>query len=288
MPAPFYVWGIVNTTPDSFHDGGFYLSQENAIKHAQKLWSQGAAILDIGGASSRPGAEDVSSEEEWNRISGVIQAVKSMRNSHDTPNDCASHFSEMPSRPLISVDTWRAEVARKALENGADIINDISAFSWEENLLDVIAEYKPAYVLMHCQGRPQNMQNKPCYSNVVDDVIKFFEEKMEILVRRGLPESNIILDPGIGFGKDVNHNLALLKATQKLFALDRPILLGISHKSFFGHLLGIDAGKREGITQVCTALMAQQGIIHHRVHDVLSTVQSLTLHTALRVDDTVF
>jgi len=294
VSAPFYVWGIVNTTPDSFHDGGLYCSQENAIAHAQKLWEQGAAILDIGGASSRPGADDVSAEEEWKRIFGVIQAIKntpkktpSVKSGESTQAvefAHVNHFSQtyMHSRPLISVDTWRTEVARKALENGVDIINDISAFSWEENLLDVLAEHKPGYVLMHCQGRPQSMQNKPFYVDVVEEVTRFFEEKMNTLVQRGLPENHIILDLGIGFGKNLNHNLALLQATQKLIKLGRPILLGISYKSFFGQLLDIEAEKRESITQVCTALMAEKGIRHHRVHDVLSTVQSLTLQSFLQ------
>lgn len=291
MPAPFYVWGVVNITTDSFHDGGCYSLEENAIKHALKLWSEGAAVLDIGGASSRPNAKDVPAAEEWSRISGVIQAIKNTPKQELNVelaqmlrlNQENSYPLLLPSfRPCISVDTWRAEVARKALDAGADIINDISAFSWEEDLLDVVAEYKPGYVLMHCQGRPQNMQNKPLYVDVVEDIIHFFEEKMNILVQKGLPENHIILDMGIGFGKNVKHNLALLQATQKLIKLGRPILLGISYKSFFGHLLGIETEKREMITQVCTALMAQEGIRHHRVHDVLSTVQSLTLQSFLQ------
>ena len=309
VPAPFYVWGIVNTTPDSFHDGGLYLAQEEALCHAKSLWNQGAAILDIGGASSRPGAKDVPAEEEWKRISPLLTSIRknpqgfcnaslaekvesSQTRAHTADGREESIFTKNPlyarrESPVISIDTWRADVASKALENGADIINDISAFSWDEKLLDVVAEHKPGYVLMHCQGRPQRMQNEPVYTDIVEDVVRFFEEKMNTLVQKGLPENHIILDPGIGFGKNINHNITLLQASQKLAKLGRPILLGISYKSLFGHLFGIKAEKRKSITQVCTALMAQYGIQHHRVHDVLATVESLTLQAVLQEKGTV-
>ncbi len=283
-PAPFYVWGIVNTTPDSFFDGGQYLESNKAISHAQKLWEQGAAILDIGGASSRPGAEDVSAEEEWKRIFPVIQAIQNLNIPSKGTENLRTDIVPLSyaSKPLISIDTWRVEVAEKVLQQGVEIINDISAFSWEKDLLSVVAEYKPMYVLMHCQGRPQTMQKAPEYHDVVQEVYAFFEEKMNKLVQAGLPEQNIILDPGIGFGKTLEHNLNLLKNIKVFDTLHRPILLGISQKSMFGHLLGLDKDKRSISTQVCTALAMEKGIIHHRVHEVEHTVQTLALSYAMK------
>lgn len=291
-PAPFYVWGIVNTTPDSFYDGGCYEKVDHAIAHARALWEQGAYILDIGGASSRPGAQDVSSLEEWQRIAPVISAVKEFSadklQSHGKAlcHDLGIRRDIVPlqfaEKPLISIDTWRAEVAEKALEKGVHIINDISAFNWEEKLLDVVVNYKPLYVLMHCQGRPQTMQDTPAYKNVVQDVYAFFEQKMNILVQRGLPEENIILDFGIGFGKNLEHNLALLQNIAFFDTLKRPLLLGLSQKSMFGHLLGQDKTERSVSTQVCTALAMEKGIIHHRVHEVKKTVETLALTYALQ------
>ena len=283
-PAPFYVWGIVNTTPNSFFDGGQYLESNKAISHAQELWEQGAAILDIGGASSRPGAEDVSAEEEWKRIFPVIQAIQNLNIPSKGTENLRTDIVPLSyaNKPLISIDTWRAEVAEKALQQGVEIINDISAFNWEQNLLSVVAEYKPMYVLMHCQGRPQTMQKAPEYHDVVKEVYEFFEKKMNILVQAGLPEQNIILDPGIGFGKTLEHNLNLLKNIKVFDTLQRPILLGISQKSLFGHLLGLDKDKRSISTQVCTALAMEKGIIHHRVHEVAHTVQTLALTYAIK------
>ena len=289
-PAPFYVWGIVNTTPDSFYDGGCYEKVDHAVAHARALWEEGAWILDIGGASSRPGAQDVSSLEEWQRIAPVISAVQ--RFSAEKKEREASRGAgavrrdivplQFAEKPLISIDTWRAEVAEKALEKGVEIINDISAFNWEKKLLDVVAAYKPLYGLMHCQGRPQTMQDTPAYNNVVRDVYAFFEQKMNILVQKGLPEENIILDFGIGFGKTLEHNLALLQNIEFFETLKRPLLLGLSQKSLFGHLLGQEKNERSVSTQVCTALAMQSGIIHHRVHEVKKTVETLALTYALQ------
>lgn len=284
QPAPFYVWGIVNATPDSFYDGGCYEKTDHAVSHAKLLWEQGAAILDIGGASSRPGAEDVSALEEWQRIAPVISAVKGFSGPSRGADRLRTDIVPLAyaEKPLVSVDTWRAEVAEKALEKGVEIINDISAFAWEPKLLDVVAEHKPMYVLMHCQGRPQTMQNTPRYDDVVREVYAFFEEKMNILVQKGLPEQNIILDFGIGFGKSLEHNLALLKHIDVFNRLGRPLLLGLSQKSMFGHLLGLDKHERSVSTQVCTALAMYGGIVHHRVHEVKHTVETLALAYALK------
>lgn len=278
LPAPFYVWGIVNVTPDSFHDGGKY----DALTHAKSLWDQGASVIDIGGASSKPNACDVSAEEEWARVMPVIAGVKEF--------SARASYAKYPwiedtipcyATPLISVDTWRATVAEKALEMGVQIINDISSCSWDPKLMDVVTHYKPAYVLMHCQGRPKTMQNSPRYNDVMSELLRFFEQKMTRLVKAGLPEQNILVDLGIGFGKSKEHNLLLLQNIPRFKALGRPLLLGVSYKSFFGQLLGIEEIDRAYITQVCTILTTQMGILHHRVHDVEKTIKSLTLQYLL-------
>lgn len=262
--SPFVIWGIVNVTPDSFYDGGRHPTTESALEHARKLLADGAGVLDIGGASSRPGSEDVPAEREVERILPVIKRL-------------LTH----PSPPPVSVDTWRANVAEVVLAAGADIINDISACAWEPELIDVVAGHKPGYVLMHSQGRPDTMQAAPRYENVLDDVLDFFERKMKLLVQAGLPESNIILDPGIGFGKRLEHNLELLAHLDRLQSLGRPVLLGISNKSLFGDMFGLSREERGEMTSVCTALAAQRGILHHRVHNVASSRMALELVRAL-------
>lgn len=286
MTAPFFIWGIVNVTPDSFHDGGSHPTPASALIHAHRLAEQGADVLDIGGASSRPGAEDVSVTGELSRVLPVARALLAERDER-RPGKTAGEgtgpavASGTWGRPLVSVDTWRADVAEAVLQAGANIINDISACAWEPRLRDVVAEYKPGYVLMHCQGRPGHMQDAPRYAQVVDEVVAFFERNMAGLVGAGLPESNIVLDPGIGFGKSVEHNLALLAATERLLGLGRPLLLGVSHKSLFGDLLGLPKDARGEATQVCTALMAARGYRHHRVHDVEATRRTLSLVRAV-------
>lgn len=263
--APFCVWGIVNVTPDSFSDGGRFYSEESALQQAHRLYAEGAAVLDIGGASSRPGSADVSAGEEQGRVLPVLQALLAERTAS------AQNF------PLLSVDTWRADVARAAMELGADIVNDISACLWEPELQEVVAHYKPGYVLMHCQGRPDSMQADPMYHDVVDDVIAFWEERMAVLIQCGLPEECIMLDPGIGFGKTLDHNLALMQGLERLQVLGRPILLGVSRKSMFRDLFDLPVDQRDDVTAVCTALTAARGVKHHRVHDVSATCRALTL-----------
>lgn len=275
-PALFggrYIWGIVNITPDSFYDGGKHASPESALEHARLLRGQGADVLDLGGASSRPGAEDVPAAEELRRVLPVLSSLQEDRESFGRDG--------APERfPLLSVDTWRAEVARAVLEAGADIINDISAFRWDPELLQVVAAYRPGYVLMHCQGRPGTMQAAPHYQDVVDEVLAFFEDRLNAMARAGLPEDHVILDPGIGFGKRLEHNLALLRGMQRLLGFGRPVLLGISQKSMFSDLLGLDRTERGTATDIVTALMAARGVAHHRVHDVVSALQALRLADA--------
>jgi len=269
-PAPFFVMGIVNVTPDSFYDGGRHYdggagdeSGHAGVEHARMLASQGAHVLDIGGESTRPGAAEVSAEQEQARVLPVIRAL-------------AANSGPAIS-PAISVDTYKASTAAAALEAGADIVNDISGCRYDPALMDVVAGSRPGYVLMHSQGRPGVMQDAPSYDDVVDEVRAFFEERMLALTRAGLPEERIVLDPGIGFGKTLSHNLALLRNVEALASLGRPLLVGLSNKSLWGHLLGLDVSDRGAVTQAATALLAARGVALHRVHEVADAVRTLRI-----------
>lgn len=274
-PPRFTLWGVVNVTPDSFFDGGTHSSLEQALPHALALAADGARVLDLGGASSRPGAADVPAAEEMRRVLPLLKELI----RHRAQADASAESSCLPSSTLLSVDTWRADVARSALEAGADIINDISACAWDPALREAVAEYRPGYVLMHCLPgtRPENMQNGPSYGDIADEVLHFFEKNMTLLVKAGLPEEHIMLDPGIGFGKTAEHNCALLSGMERLHTLGRPILLGVSNKSLFGALLGLGVEERGEATRICTALLAARGVTHHRVHDVRAARQALVL-----------
>lgn len=263
-PAPFGIMGIVNITPDSFYDGGRHASAEAALEHARRLVNEGAHILDLGAESSRPGAAPVSSHEEQSRLLPVLRAI---RNEGET---------------VLSVDTYHADTARAALEAGADIINDISACAMDPALQEVIIQYKPGYVLMHSQGTPATMQNNPHYSDIVDEILTFFEEHLRHLIAAGLPEDRIVLDPGIGFGKCMKHNVALLQHIRRILGLGRPVLMGLSMKSLFGALLDLSPDQRGTATQVATALLARQGVVLHRVHDVAATRRTLQLVQAMK------
>ncbi len=263
-PAPFGIMGILNVTPDSFFDGGAYLQYPKALDRAAQLIADGAHILDLGAESSRPGALPLASDEEWLRLLPVMQGIQSA-------------FPEA----LISVDTCHAHTAECALKAGAHIINDISACSYDALLLEKVLEYKPGYVLMHAQGRPYDMQNNPQYADVCDTVRAFFEEKLQVLTARGLPEEHIVLDPGIGFGKSVEHNLALLSRAHEFQDLGRPVLMGLSMKSVFASFSDGAPADRAVATQVATALLAQRGIVLHRVHDAIATARSLRLTLAM-------
>lgn len=294
-PARFTLWGVVNVTPDSFFDGGQHFSQESSLAHALKLAADGARVLDLGGASTRPGAEDVSPQEETRRVLPLVRELVRLR--RETKNEASSEAVDssdnaaapstpdapdapaLPADTLISVDTWQSSVAAAVLEAGADILNDVSACAWDPALREAAAAFKPGYVLTHCLpgAKPGTMQDNPRYDDVVSDVLRFFEEKMAMLVAAGLPEHCIMLDPGIGFGKTAEHNCALLAGMERIAALGRPILLGVSNKSLFGHLLGLGVTERGEATRICTSLLAVRGIYHHRVHDVTSARQALTL-----------
>lgn len=256
-PAPFFVAGIVNVTPDSFYDGGTHDTCENAIQFAHKLVKDGADMLDIGGESSRPFSAKISSEEELSRILPVVK--------------------ELSSDYVISVDTIKSEVAKQCIESGAHIINDVSAFTFDPELMEIVAHYKPGYVLMHTQGQSDTMQLDPDYDNVVESILTFFKKSLEKLNKAGLPDNYIVLDPGIGFGKKLEHNFEILRNIDKFIDLGFPVYMGLSNKSLFGGLLGLDINERGNATQAATACLAMKGVPIHRVHNVKETCQTLKI-----------
>lgn len=275
-PAPFLVAGIVNVTPDSFFDGGRYLDPAAAVDRGRELAQAGAHILDVGGESTRPGAEPVSEADELARVIPVVRELARLPLSGvdgQGPDNVGS--------PLVSVDTYKAKVAEEALAAGAGIVNDISACRYDPGLVDVLVQHKPGYVLMHSQGRPGTMQQGPRYADVVDEVLSFFEERLAVLTKAGLPEANIVLDPGIGFGKLLEHNLAILRGLKRFGALGRPLYVGLSHKSLWGQLLGLAPGMRQTATDVATGLLVARGVLVHRVHDVANARQAALVAVAL-------
>ncbi|MCK9239879.1 dihydropteroate synthase [Desulfocurvus sp.] len=273
-PAPFFVVGIVNATPDSFYDGGRHDAPEAAVAHGRRLLAEGAAVLDVGGESTRPGAEAVCAEREMDRVLPVVRGLAG-HIGHGQPPDAAP-------RAVISVDTFKARVAAAALDAGAAVVNDISACRFDPGLLDVVGQYKPGYVLMHSLGRPGTMQRDPRYADVVHDIVAFFEERLRALTGAGLPEENIVIDPGIGFGKTLEHNLDILRNIEAFGVLGLPLYVGLSNKSMFQQLLGLPVAGRGGATQAAVAVLASRGVRIHRVHDVAATVQTLTVAEALR------
>ena len=276
-PAPFLVAGVVNITPDSFSDGGMYYAPEEAMAWCRRIVRDGAAVLDLGGESSRPGAVPVNAETELKRLSPTVTACVALR---DAARDHDFH---------VAVDTWRATTASAVLELGVDIINDISGATFDPAMPEVLGQYKPGYVLMHCPAPSQTMQKHTgydAYDSVVDAVLHFFEQTMQRLVQAGLPEEHIILDPGIGFGKTVEQNVTLLRNVARLHSLGRPLYIGVSRKSLFGELLGLPVEKRDAPTQVVTALLAEQGVYVHRVHDVPGAIAALELTRALHTEET--
>ncbi len=259
-PAPFLVAGILNVTPDSFFDGGKYFDLENAAEQADLIIGQGADIIDVGGESTRPYSLKVEKDVEISRVLPVV--IKILENH---------------PRAIISIDTSKAGVAASCLDAGAIIVNDVSACRHDPGLADVIAEFKPGYVLMHCQGDPQTMQNSPRYEDVVDEIKIFFAERLKMLTSKGLPEDRIVIDPGIGFGKSLEHNLRIMRRVDEFFSFGLPVYMGLSNKSMWGSLLGLEPAQREKATQVALALMAARGVHIHRVHDVKATINSLEI-----------
>ena len=247
------VMGIVNVTPDSFSDGGKFFSPEDAISHASKLISQGADIIDIGGESTRPGAEQVSETEELNRVIPVIEKIR----------------DENP-KILISIDTTKALVAEHAIEVGADIINDVSGFSFDNNMIETVARFNVPVIIMHMKGNPQNMQLNPEYKDVINEILDFFKKKIKVAIQSGINRRMIILDPGIGFGKTVEHNFELLSRLNEFNVLELPIMIGPSRKSFIGITLDLPPEDRIEGTAAAVAAGVMNGATIVRVHDVKS------------------
>jgi dihydropteroate synthase len=251
--------GIVNVTPDSFSDAGQFFTAESAIRHGLELEAEGAEILDVGGESTRPGAEPVEEAEELRRVIPVIEELASR--------------VKVP----ISIDTMKVGVARAALKAGASIVNDIAANREDDAMWRVVGEAGAGYVCMHMQGTPQTMQVKPTYGDVVGEVRRFLFERINRLNDCGVGVEHIILDPGIGFGKTVEQNLRLLASLQDLVRLGRPILIGVSRKSFMGKLLGADLGSRLPGALACACLAVEAGVKIIRAHEVAQTVQAIRM-----------
>ena len=258
-----HVMGILNVTPDSFSDGGHYLDVQQAIAHAETMIAEGATLIDIGGESSRPGASPVSIAEELARVVPVVHALA---NTADV---------------LISVDTYKAEVAQRALAAGAHIVNDITALTGDPNMAGVLAEMEAGVVLMHMKGTPRTMQQAPKYKDVVSEILAWLEKRVQKAEAHGIAPERIIIDPGIGFGKTTEHNLQLLKRLSEFQALNRPLLIGTSRKAFIGNILDVPVTERiEGTAAtVCWAITHGADIV--RVHDVKANVRAAQMTDAL-------
>ena len=253
--------GVVNVTPDSFSDRGEFFDAAAAIAHGTQLAADGAHILDIGGESTRPGAQPVDADEELRRVMPVIEGLAG----------AAAH---------ISIDTTKAEVARRAIAAGASIVNDVSAFRFDPELAGLVAEAGTDCCLMHMLGEPRTMQDDPRYDDVVSDVKAFLEERMEFAVAAGVPEERIWLDPGIGFGKTLEHNLELLRRLDEIVAIGRPVVVGTSRKSFLGKLTGKDERERLPGTIATNVLALERGARIFRVHDVAEAADALAVAAA--------
>jgi len=260
--SPPLVMGILNITSDSFYDGGKYLNQAEWLAQAQKMITEGVDIIDIGAYSTRPGAENVSEETEIERLTTTIQSIRKA-------------FPEV----LISADTFRAKVAEKAIEAGANIINDISGGTIDEKMFETVAKLDVPYVLMHIQGTPATMQVNPTYQNVTKEVMTFFEERIALLEKLGLKK--VILDPGFGFGKTMEHNYELLQNLEQFQKFGLPALAGISRKSMIYKLLNISQQESLNGTTILNTFAIQKGAKLLRVHDVKEAKEVVSLHTFL-------
>ncbi|MEG3894792.1 MULTISPECIES: dihydropteroate synthase [unclassified Microcoleus] len=250
-----YLMGVLNVTPDSFSDGGDFNTIESALLQAENMVKSGVDIIDIGGQSTRPGAAEISFEEEIDRVIPLVQILRQK----------AEIFGSVP----ISVDTTRAQVAKAAVEAGADIINDISGATFDSKMLSTVAELKVPIILMHIRGTPQTMQKLTDYRDLIGEIREFLESRIAAAVAAGIDKSQIILDPGIGFAKNYTQNLAILRELPKFRVLNCPILVGVSRKSFIGHILNQPEAKQRiwGTAAACTSAIANSADIL-RVHDV--------------------
>ncbi|MGB0153930.1 MAG: dihydropteroate synthase [Verrucomicrobiales bacterium] len=259
------IMGIVNVTPDSFSDGGQFDEADAGIKHGLQLMEEGAAIIDIGGESTRPGADNVATDEEIRRVLPVIEGIL-----EKAPDAC------------ISIDTSKAPVARAAIDAGAKIINDVTGFR-DPAMIELASETGVGVAVMHMQGTPRTMQSDPSYDDVIADIRSFFEERHATLTAAGIDSEAIVFDPGIGFGKTQQHNLTLLRHLDQLIVSGRPVLLGVSRKSFIGRILESDnIADRNWPTVGITAHACALGIPLHRVHEVKPNLNALRMAEAMR------
>lgn len=262
------IMGILNTTPDSFSDGGRFLALDEAAGHALDMARHGAAVIDVGGESTRPGSDPVSVDEELRRTIPVVERLS----------------DAVPA--LVSIDTMKAEVARHALDAGAVLVNDVSALRHDADMAGLVAERGCSLCLMHMRGEPKTMQDDPQYDDVVDDVCSFLEDRLRFAVDAGVREEQVFFDPGIGFGKTAEHNLRLLKHLDRVVALGRPVVLGASRKRFLGAILGVEPAERVVGTVATTSLGVLLGAAVVRVHDVRPNFEALRVTQAiLEVDD---
>ncbi len=268
------IMGILNITPDSFSDGGkYYKNLDKAIKRADQMLKDGARIIDVGGESTRPGAKPVPENEELDRVVPVIEKLR----------------KELGDNFFISVDTYKAKVAEEAIKAGADIVNDISGMSFDPDMASVVAKYDVPVIVNHIKGKPENMQQDPYYNDVVEEVIQFLENQINYGLEKGIRKDRFIIDPGIGFGKKVEHNVELIKRLKELKILGVPILVGISRKSFIGSILKNFLGKSEyspnerlNGTLAATAIAVLNGAHIVRTHDVKETAEFLTVLDTIR------
>ena len=260
---PYAIMGVVNVTPDSFSDGGTFEDTADAVRHARRLIGDGAAIIDVGGESTRPGADPVPAEEERRRVVPVVAAVAALDTSAQ-----------------LSVDTMKLEVAEAAVEAGASYVNDVTAFRHDPALAGLVADKELDCCLMHMLGEPRTMQQSPRYDDVVSEVKAFLEERLGAAVAAGIREERVQLDPGIGFGKTMEHNLELLRRLDEIVAIGRPVVLGTSRKSFIGRLTGRDVtGRVHGTVATCV-LGLERGARVFRVHDVAAVADGLAVAAA--------
>jgi dihydropteroate synthase len=262
-PDPVWIMGILNVTPDSFSDGGKFLSPDQALHHAEQLVKEGAHILDIGGMSSRPGAGFISPEEEWHRVYPVIKSIRTA-------------FPEV----LLSLDTWRSEIARKGLAEGVDMVNDISGGTWEPDILKVTAEAHAPYLVMHMKGKPEDMQVNPLYTDVVTEVLEWLAARVNEARACGIPD--VFIDPGFGFGKNQEHNYRLFKALPAFVQTHLPVAIGISKKSMLTKFLGVGREEVSELSAMMHYQAMQEGVLIFRVHEPGPVRQAMKLYQYLQ------
>ena len=263
------VMGIVNVTPDSFSDGGKFSQANIAVAHALELVKEGAAILDIGGESTRPNATPVSLQEELDRVIPVIEAL-------------VNEFKAKQVNIPISIDTYKPAVMQAAIDAGASMVNDVRALQ-EAGALEVVAKSKVGVCLMHMQGTPQTMQVNPQYNDVINDINAFLQARLQATIDAGVPASRILLDPGFGFGKTREHNITLIQQLESFANLGQPLLVGLSRKSILGQVTGNDVDARLYASIAASVIAAQKGAKILRVHDVKATVEALKIISAVQI-----